>query len=249
MRLLLLVALFFVGACDNFHDVQKADTIEAYQAYMAENPTSQYRFQAEVRLEELMLAKADKDKTLESYDAYLEAYPKGHYLEKALKKREQFLFDWAMATYTVPAFEKFMSEYPKAKKKRKQKIRRAIKMAQYQHHIGVGEVSMKQVNLAEDPEGPLNGWGFYVDVTNNGEQTVTYLALTIAYLDKQGKGLSHDEWPVVAPQYSVPMPEETKVPIKAGETRTWEWTTGELPEGWAKTTRIYASGVYFEGEK
>jgi len=37
----------------------------------------------------------------------------------------------------------------------------------------------------------------------------------------------------VAPSFPTPIEEEKKIPMASGETRTWEWTTGDLPDDWS----------------
>ncbi|MEC8423502.1 MAG: hypothetical protein VX000_06975 [Myxococcota bacterium] len=37
---------------------------------------------------------------------------------------------------------------------------------------------------------------------------------------------------------NIPMPREYYKPILPGETRRWEWTTGDMPTGWSKRVRV-----------
>jgi hypothetical protein len=65
------------------------------------------------------------------------------------------------------------------------------------------------------------------------------LKLRIQYLDGSGNPVGEGEWPVVAAQLpgNLPMPEGFDKPIAPGETRRWEWTTGDMPDGWAKKSK------------
>jgi hypothetical protein len=109
---------------------------------------------------------------------------------------------------------------------------------------------MEQVNLAENPEGPLDGYGFYVDVTNNGDAPIQYLNMQISYLDEKGTTLSRSKWPAVATRLpaSLPMEEGFDKPIAKGETRQWEWTTGKTPDGWSKKVSVIPINIKFVGE-
>lgn len=252
----LALALMLATACDNFASVQDADTIEAYEGYIAENPDSRFMTQAKIRLEELYLEKARTDKTLEAYDVYLAKFPEGsdaQHRETALEERRTFLMGWAEEQNTVESWQKFLDEYPGAKKKEKRIARMALQMAQYDPNIEMGDVRVEGVNLAEDPEGPENGWGYYVDVTNKGDKTVSSLMLRIDYLGPDGQPFAHDTWPVVAPLLpgGLPVEEEFKIPMKPGETRTWFWSKGKeaFPADYAKGANVRTYAVRFEGEK
>ncbi len=240
-----LLLLASVGCGDNFQQVQSVDTIEAYEQYLVEYPDGRFVLQANSRLESLYLDKARAEKSLESYDAYLERFPEGALKTKALEEREEFLFDWAKAENTAASWDTFLGEYPKAQKDRRSHAKRMVAVHAYLPNLDVAAPSMEQINLAEDPEGPLNGWGFQVMVTNNGDKTIESLSITMEYLDGDGRPLEAKEWPLVAPYWSTPVEEERKVPMKPGETRPWDWSTGSVPEGWSRRIRAYPSRIAF----
>ena len=74
---LLLAGMALIGftSCGGgYHEVQQADTIEAYEGWIATaNEHDPNFFTATIRLEELRLAAAREAGTLEAFDAYLEA--------------------------------------------------------------------------------------------------------------------------------------------------------------------------------
>ncbi len=248
LAVLVLVLGGLVACGEPFIEAQNADTIEAYEKYLAENPDGRFALEASGRLETLYLERAKTEKTLEAYDAYLERFPEGAMRDKALTEREEFLYDWAKQTNTAEGWQKYLDEYPKGKKQRRQYAKRMLTVHAYLPSLDVGPADKQQVNLAEDPEGPLDGWGFTTDVTNNGDKTVIDLRLTIQYLSPEGGVLEEKEWPVVAEYWPVPVEEERKVAMQPGETRTWEWTTGNLPERWDRQVRVYVSRVVLEGQ-
>jgi hypothetical protein len=240
-----MVALLTLGACDPFPAVQKEGTIEAYEQYIKENEGSTYIMQAKNELEALYLSKANENPSLESYDFYLDRWPEGVYVDQVKKDRQDFLFAWAETENTPEGWQKFLDEYKNADKKLKKQARSYMKVAKYSDHFELGDTRIEQVNLAEDPEGPLNGWGIFVPVTNTGKQTIEIMSLTVAYLDADGRRLDSDTFPVVAPDFGIPMEEERKIPMKPGETREWWWTTGDTPPGWAKKVKVQVSSIHF----
>ncbi|HJN75138.1 MAG TPA: hypothetical protein QGF58_14510 [Myxococcota bacterium] len=250
-----MLALLALLACGpSFHEVQKADSIEAYEAFIQAAPNSPSITMAEIRLEELYLEKARKDKTLEAYDHYLEMYqgnPKSQLAEIAVEEREEFLYAWAEDSNSVEAWQTWLDEYPKGSKKRKQEARRRVAMNAYVDQLEIGRVEIEPVNLAEDPDGALDGYLFTSEVTNTGTRTITTLNMELQYLDIEGNVIDKDRWPLVAPQApgNMPIEEEWKVPVKPGETRAY-WYTDMAPEavGWSKKARLVPISVTFEGD-
>jgi hypothetical protein len=245
-----LIALLFTGCSDPYGDAQKLDTIAAYRQFVRENPKSPKRTMAEIRLEQLYLEKARNDKSLAAYDIYLDTFPKGTMRDTALSERRDFLMKWAEGEDTPPAWQKFLDEYPSGNVSQQRTAKRRLNMAMNRHVVEAGPVRMEQVNLAEDPEAAKNGYGFYVDFTNKGKQPIERLNVAITYLDENGKSLGKDTWPAVAKRLpaGLPFEEGFDKPIAPGETRTWEWSTGTLPNGWSKKVTVTPVGIRFVGE-
>lgn len=245
-----LAGALLAGCGSPFADAQEQDTIAAYEAFLAENANSPYRIQAETRLEQLYLDKAREDKTLAAYDVYLEKFPEGALFEKAKGERREFLFSWADEEDTPDAWKKYLEEYGSGEGKKERKIaRKRLRMAENRHVVKTAPVEMEQVNLAENPDGPLDGWGFFMDVTNAGEQPITHLYFKISYLNADDKALDSDQWPVVTKinPGGIPIEEEFKQPLKPGESRTWVYTTGDLPADWSKKVRVVPVDIGFAG--
>jgi hypothetical protein len=242
-----LIALIFTGCSDSFGDAQKLDSITGWEAFITDNPKNPKRSLAEVRLEELYLKAARDGKALEGYDIYLTKFPKGNLVNTANTERREFLLDWARETDTPEAWEKYIAEYPTGNTKAKREARRRLNMAKNKNAIEFGPIKMEQVNMAEDPDGPLNGYGFYVDVTNKSDKPIQRLNVQIAYLDDDGGVLKRASWPAVAERLpaGLPMPEGFSKPIAPGEARQWEWTDGEMPQGWSKKAKVIATDIKF----
>jgi len=249
IRLLLSVAILS-GCADPYGDAQKVDTIEAWTAFVDGNPKSPRRGMGEIRLEELYLAAARESKTLDSYDAYLNKFPKGRHIDAATKERREFLLSWARKTNTVASWEQYLKEYPATRSAGGREAKQRLNMVTHQDKIELGPVKMEQVNLAEDPKGPMNGYGFYVDVTNKGDVAIESMGLTITYLGAGGQSVGSGSWPVVATRLpgGLPMAEGFGKPIAPGETRQWEWTTGNISDDWSKKASIVATYINFVGE-
>jgi hypothetical protein len=245
-RLLLALVLFSATACtDPLAEAQKANTIEGYESFLKDNPNHPQRIIAESMLEELFLTKARDTRALEDYDAYLERFPKGKLRDKALEERREFLFAWAAETNTAESWQTFLDEYPKGNKKQLQEARRRKNMAENLSRVGISPVEVEQVNLAENPDGPLDGWGFRADIENKGDTPIEHLMFEVQYLGSDGKRLSGELWPVVAKALpgNLPKPEGFADPIPPGQSRTFEYTTGDLPAGWSKKVKLVPTDI------
>lgn len=250
----LLAAVTLTACGPNFVDVQSQDTPEAFEAYIAKSgPTDPYYGQAVARLEELRLQAALKEGTVEAIDAFLAQHPEGKSQKRAeaLEEREKALFREAEKTNTPKAWQRYLDEAKKAGKKRKAEARRRLHMAEHLDAVKLGKPRAERVNLAENPEGPLDGWGIYVDVTNTEKVALETLYLTVAFLDEQGQVLDRKEWPAIARALpgNLPVAEEFKQPMRPGETRVWEYTTGDLIDGWTGEVMVAPSHVVLAGEK
>jgi cell division septation protein DedD len=87
--ILLLAALVLGGCADRreWRSAQSADTIEAYEAYLAQRPQGDYVSPAQRRLAELKEARdwdiATQRDTAEAYRAFIDAYPTGRWVSEA----------------------------------------------------------------------------------------------------------------------------------------------------------------------
>ncbi|MBN2798497.1 MAG: hypothetical protein JXX28_05055 [Deltaproteobacteria bacterium] len=245
--MLILSAVLFLGGCDSFGDVKKADTIEAYETYLQDHETGQNALIARSRLEELYYEKAKADGTPESWETFFEKYPegKGFLYERAHEKWEEFLFNWAMEQQRPEAWDRFLKTFDRPTKEHLKVAERARNVSTYAEHLTLSPVRMERINLAEDPDGPLDGWSFMVDVSNTGDKALSTLELTLSYLDDRGNSLDRDTWAVAAPFFSVPVEEEYYKPLMPQEQRTWIWTSGDTPEGWSQKVKVHATHLVY----
>jgi hypothetical protein len=252
MPLPAVLLLLLVAACGpSYEKTRKIDTPEAWETYLTQaDPQSLDYMRGQKRLAELTFKQAQESRDIAALAAFIERYTgdgQRALREEAIKLREELLYAWADETGSPEAWKQFQDEYPKAAKKRRVEARRRIKMGQYKDTVALGPVRQERVNLAEDPEGPLNGWGWWVDVTNNGDKAWYKLTLGLYFLDDEGKVVDRKDWPVVAKYLPGYLPYETGFdkPMAPGETRTWEYTDGDIPEGWSQKVRVAPVQVIF----
>jgi hypothetical protein len=96
----LLLATLALGGCADrreWRNAQAADTIEAYEAYLAQRPQGDYVPPAERRLAELREQRdwriATERDTAEAYRAFIDAHPKGRWVSEARIRIQNSLLD------------------------------------------------------------------------------------------------------------------------------------------------------------
>lgn len=251
--LFLLTALLACGP--SFKDIQAQDTIEGYEAFIAASPSSPSAFTAKLRLEELYLERAETEGTLEAYDAYMAKYAddsEAMLMDKAKEGREAFAYQSAIDANTAAGWQTYMDEYPKGQKKYKQEARRRLAVLEYVDMLEIGPAEIEGANMAEDPDGPLDGFMIRADMKNTGDKDIRSLNIAIEYLDAEGKVIETDKWPWVAPQApgNIPIEEEWKVPVKSGESRLYTYMdTAPNAPGWAKKVRLVPISITFVKEE
>lgn len=244
-----LLFLFLAACADPYGDAEKVNTIEAWEAFLATEPSAADKAKAEARLEQLMVDQAMSGSKLEDYDAVLKRFPKTRQATKLQENRANAHFKLAEAENTPEAWQKFLDQNPTAESTLKKKASNRVQVAGYQDKLVIGEVKIEEVNLAEDPKGPKDGWGFSVEVQNTGDKTLDFLNLEVQLLGADGSKLAAKSYPLagqVGPG-NLPLPEEYTKPFKPGDKRTWVYTTGDIPEGWSKQARVVPVALRFSG--
>jgi hypothetical protein len=248
MRTLLL--LLFLAACaDPYADAQKVDTVEAWDAFLASSPSGSQKLAAEARVEALLVAKATGSPHVEDFDAVIKRFPKSRQLKKMQEGRANAAYAIADQENTTAAWQKFIDENPTADATQKKKATSRVQVAGYQDKLTIGDVVVAEVNLAEDPKGPKDGWGFTAEITNTGDKTLDYLNMELQFLDAGGAKLKAVNYPAAAPSGpgGMPLPEATTKPLAPGEKRTWSYASGDIPEGWSKQVRLVPVALRFSG--
>lgn len=249
---LLLIALL-AGCANPFEEAKKADTIEAYEKFLAENPNHAKTGAARARLAELSLEATKKVGTLEAYDAFVQKFPKGKAHEEAMKERKPLLLAWAEQQDTVDGWQKVLDDYGKGDRRTMLSARRRLSAAKDRELIGLGEPTKAQafvkVDPKADPKAAPDGWQFSAAVTNKGDKPARHMVVAAVFSKDDGTVLTTREWPVVAkrlPQ-GMPLPTGFDTPMAPGETRTWTFKVANLPEGWTQV-KLRLAEVRWEGD-
>lgn len=247
MRLFLSFFLLVAACADPYGDAKKADTIDAYEAFLATDPGGSEKLGAEQRLEELLVTRAEETKAVADFDKVIARFPKSRQIKKLKEGRANASFAAAEADGSGDAWKKFLDENPDADGALKKRARAQVAVAEYKDKLAFGEPKVEQVNLAEDPKGPKDGWGFTVTVTNNGDKSLSYLNLEAQMLDAQGKKLKAGAYPLAGTTGpgGTSLPEEYTKPLDPGQSRTWTYTTGDVPEGWSQQVKIVPIAIRY----
>lgn len=95
-----------------FQRAAKADTLEAWQAFVASHPQDPQLEDAQARLADLELEEAKKAHTVVAYKRFLQAHPNGDGAGRALALLEALRFNTAVEKDSAQAYRVFLREHP-----------------------------------------------------------------------------------------------------------------------------------------
>ena len=245
-----LFATFCLGlcACEGMalHDARLKDTPEAYETFLTDYPESAEAVALRERIDELRFQQAVELGTAAAFQTYLSRHPQGASSAQAHTAAEQAAFREAAAVGTAAALESYLSDHPKGASA--DTAKGLLDRVLYRDRVNVRELRVEQVNLGGNSDGPLNGWGVFAEISNEGRRTVSLIELKIDLLDAGGKaGGPENTWWAVAPDLGAfPTPEAMKPPLAPGSSRSFRWTTDAPPEGWTQRVALRVSEVRFE---
>ncbi len=236
-----IALLLLLSACaDPFGDAQAADTIEAWDKFLTEGATGSEKMRAESRLEQLLVLRAEETKAVVDYDALLKRFPTSRRKKDMEAGRGNAAFAIAEESGTTEAWRTFITENPAADGKLRKRAKAMVDVAAYSAVLIIGEPTVAEVNLANNPSGPKDGWGVTAPITNNGTVALEYASMELVFRDAAGKKLWAVNYPIAAPTGpgGMPIEEELTKPLAPGETRTWSYSTGEVPNGWLDGRKV-----------
>ena len=262
------VLLLFAGCSDPYGDAIEVGTIEALEAFAQAHPDHRNMFIVKAKLEGKYYQRALDARTVEAYDDYLTRYPEAERREKAEEERHGVYFRWAEDENTGEAWAGYAAAYPRESRNFLDEAARRIKMSEHAALFEWSEVQVEPANMAEDPEGPYNGYLISAEVTFTGERVLEELNVQVDFLGEgsvplhsslecwpmRGEGrrthYAH-RWPLLSrnnPQ-GLPIEEAFKVPMQPGETRAYHFLTeGPSQETWERRARLTPVSIRFEGD-
>lgn len=242
----MMSVLLFLLACDmgpTYKQVQELDTIEAYEEFLTRDPDSIYKFAIDKRLEELYYERAYREGGA-AWQAYLDRFPEGPHAKDAKREVAITAYSDAVKVGTAEALRKFVADFPKADKWLVARAEGRAAVLEY-GKLEMTEPVVAEVNMAEDPKGPMNGWGVSTKVKNAGDQTFAYVALTLDYLSDDGTVLATKDYPLVSPTWPLTASEDQIRPLAPGDERTWVWTESKesVHKDWHQRVRLTLTGL------
>jgi len=233
-RTLLLIALMMLPllGCEGnaLYDAELQDSPEGYETFLAKYPDSAEAARIRTRIDELRFTRAKVAKSSQSMRDYLGHHPDGAFVDEARKLEDEIAYRESAHDHTPEAYVLYLDSHPDGA---------FVGEARFSHDqltylpkIAIGELLVEPINMARDPKGPLNGWEIHSDVTNGGDRPLRTVEVAIDYLSPNGNAVKSDKWWAVAPDLGgFPTPPEMKPILQPGDSRTFQWTTAEVPDG------------------
>lgn len=262
---LILSSLLLTTACsDPFGEAQQAGTVEAYEKFIADNPSSSRVFDARMALEKMMTDKARETQDPADFDIYLKRFKKNpptkSLYEKMVEERKDALWNKASDSNDIKDWERFIEEYKSESPKDVRVARQRLVVAKYLPNLTIDPIEKRQVNLSGNETGPLDGWEFSTQITNKGDNNIEAMRLRLSFLDADGGITAVKDFTVIGcgdycqrmfvfddPSYVKSDPDigRIKPPMKAGEKRDFVKTTGDIPPEWSKQIKATIISMKF----
>ena len=250
-RLIFLVlasSFFALAGCDSqqgaLRDAQIAGTPDAYEAFLARYPDSVYADSVRTSIEELRYSNAKNGADSALWRDYLEHHPQGKHVKHARRMEDEVSFNEADAIRTPASYQAYLDSHPSGEFVRG--ARGELDELGYLDNVLIDNYRVEKINLAKDPKGPLNGWGMYADVHNNGDRILIEVKLELQFLGAAGTVLDTRKWWAVAPELmGMPTPPRIVPPLRPEDSREFQFTTGEPPEGWNETFQLVILNLRF----
>ncbi len=237
---LLLVGALLAGCATEyqaFDEAKAANTVEAYEAFLAEYPDGVNKAAAVERLDDLDWAATEAENTAAAYEAYLAKYPEGRHVTDAQLAAPKLAWqdaDFSGDIATIKAFlEKYSSgAYASNAQKRLELLERMPK------HLEVGPTTLTQ--------GEKKKWTVAADVKNVGDANVVTAEFRVAWSNADGRVTRSKDWYLcVAPNDRFDSAEELVQPLAPGETRTFsfDFRRNEAADDWVEDAEHIRVGL------
>ena len=233
----LLIPLFLMlllTGCEGMalHDAELEDSPEAYEAFLAQYPASARADELRERIDKLRFLRAKTAKTSAAMREYMTLHPDGAQIDEARRLEDDLSYNEAAALHTAEAYQAYMDSHPDGA--RVEEARFAGGQLVYIPQIKIGAIEVEPINMANDPKGPLNGYGVKAEILNDGDRTLRVVEMAVDYLSAGGAAVKSDKWWAVAPDLGgFPTPPEMKPVLEPRGTRIFAWSTAEKPDGYA----------------
>lgn len=238
IHLLALLTTLFLGCSNPYAEAQQANTIEAYEKFLKENPSSIKVLDAKMALENLYIEQARKSKDPADYDKYIKRFEEHPPVQKRfdtiVEERKEVAWQKSIESNKPEDYQTFIKEYNLSDPRMTRLAKRRLKVAEYRSNLSMTPIAQERTNMGEDPDGPLNGWRFSTEVTNKGDKDIWMLKIRLVFLNAEGNVAAAEKETFIGelPGREWATPKEQKPPFKGGDTRPFTFLTGNTPPDW-----------------
>jgi hypothetical protein len=220
-----LLALFACGP-DPFNVAMDDGSIDTLRAFLVENPDHRLAYMAVSAIEKRYGEIAQESNTVEAWDNYMSRYPEGEHVRDGRQIRERLMYDIAAAENTPESWQAFLDAYQYSSTPLKDRAEQRAAVAPFLGQLQFGEVSVNPANLAENPDGPMDGYAVTADFHNTTGRTIEKLTVQIDFTSDNAGVIQSERWPLVAdrnPDRTGRTAEERR-PIRNNEHRQFVFT-------------------------
>jgi outer membrane protein assembly factor BamD (BamD/ComL family) len=227
VALLLLLAPLTGCERNAYQNAEFAGTAEAWESFLEKYPSNMSATDIRERIDGLRFSQAKKDGNIAGFKDYLTRHPSGKHEGEALAAIDLLDYEAAARESSLASFEGYLKAHPDGAYV--ERSNEAHAKLSYLPKVTLGRATTTRTNMADDPEGKLNGWSLDAEITNTGDRTLRVVELHVDIKDIDGKLLKSDKWWAVAPDLTIQAaPPSMRASLEPGGVRTFNWTYSDM---------------------
>ena len=197
---MIVTAVLALLACgpDPFDVAMDDGSIEALRTFLVENPDHRLGYMAVSAIEKRYGEIAQELNTVEAWDDYMSRYPEGEHVRDGRQIRERLMYDIAAEENTPESWQTFIDAYQYSTTPLKDRAEQRLVVAPHIDQLQFGEVSVNPAYLAENPDGPMDGYAVTAEFHNTTGQTIDKLTIQIDFTSDNDGVIQSERWPLVA---------------------------------------------------
>jgi hypothetical protein len=95
-----------------WQNVKYLNAIDSYEAFIRENPESEYSDSARIMIMEINYIDAIQKNTVEAFELFILKYPESSHTSDAKMQHEKLLWELAVNEHSLELYEKYLTAYP-----------------------------------------------------------------------------------------------------------------------------------------
>jgi len=145
----LIVLMGCAGHESPWQETQTANTIDAYQEFLAEHPHGEFTDKAREKIRELRFRRAVAENTIEAYEDFIRIYMEGELVDSARNHLEQVCYLRAISEDNTTMYRNYLRYFPLGEKAGE--VRKRVEKLDLDYALSVNTVELYEQFLRRYP--------------------------------------------------------------------------------------------------